>query len=71
MSQYLLKVIDTKTGGTAASWRPGHICETDMVEDLCRRLKAEGVGVLKTEAKVLAAVRKCWTEVLRELKYKV
>ena len=59
MSDYRLQIIHVKTGQVVQSWQPGTQVETDLVEDLCGRLKDP------------APVRKAFLALLYELKAKV
>lgn len=70
-SYYRLQVIDTRTGTIARSWQAGDRVEIDLAEDLAMRLKAKGVGLLKTEAKVLTALREAMGEMMLDLKKRV
>lgn len=70
MSDYQISVVHA-VDGRVAVWRPGSPIETDMIDDLCTRLAARGVGVFATEAKVLQAVREEFAALLYDLKRKV
>lgn len=70
MSDYRLQVLHLPTG-EIVKWKPGADVETDLVDDLCDRLKARGVGLFKTEKTVLDLVREELADVLWELKKKV
>ena len=59
MSDYRLQIIHTKTGQVVKSWQPGTQVETDLVEDLCGRVKNPG------------PVKKAFLTLLHELKSKV
>lgn len=72
MSNYRMHIVDTRTGLVAKGWSPGDPkVELAFVEDLARRLKAKGVGIFKTEAKVLTAVESAWAELLHDLKARI
>ncbi len=71
MSDYRLQIIHIKTGQVVRGWSPGDRVETELVEALCARLKAKGVGWFKSEARVLEALREAWSELLYELKSRV
>ena len=59
MSEYRLQIILARTGEVVKSWAPGTNVETDLVEDLCGRVKdAENV-------------RKAFKALLHDLKSKV
>lgn len=71
MSQFRLQIVDAKTGQVAKGWQPADRVEMDLVEDLCTRLKGRGIGMFRTEAKVLETVRGAFAEMLLELKRRV
>lgn len=71
MSAFRLQIVDAKTGYVTKGWEPGGKVETDLVEELCGRLKGRGIGVFKTEAKVLEAVRAEFQAMLLDLKRRV
>jgi len=71
MSDYRVQIIHQRTGQVAKGWQPGDYVEAELIEDMCRRMKAKGVGVFKGEAKVLAAMREAWSELLYDLKVRV
>lgn len=60
-----------KEYGTIAEWAPGFPVETDMLDDLVSRIKAKGVGLLKTESQVVKAVEAAYKELLWDLKSRV
>lgn len=66
-SQYVIQVVDTETG-KVVQWAPGMAVERQLVSDLCGRVQGKGVGFMKREAQVIAAVRSALTELLFDLK---
>jgi hypothetical protein len=70
-SQFTLQVIDKYTGDVVLGFEPGSRVETDLVDDVLTRAKGEGIGLLRTEAAVEAALRRAWTETLLSLKTQV
>lgn len=71
VSAYVLQVVHRGTGRVVATWPPGREAERDFIEDLCRRVREKGVGVLRTEAHVVADVRAALKEQLFALKLQV
>lgn len=63
---FVITVADTD--GKRVSIRPGGQAERDLVNEVKQRLKDKGVGFLRTEATVLAAVDEAITETLYALK---
>lgn len=70
MSNFRMQVVNSKTGDIV-QWRPGFPVEVDIVEDVCEKLSKRGVGLFRSQARVLQAVRECFAESLLELKKKV
>ncbi len=70
MSDYQMQIVH-KSDGRVVAWAPGGSVETDLVDELCRRIKVRGVGILRSEAKVLACVREEFASLLFDLKRKV
>lgn len=68
-SNYRMQIIDIRSG-QVVQWRAGMPIETDLVTDLCERLKSRGVGIFTTQEKVLAAVKEEFAELLWTLKAK-
>lgn len=66
-SQYLIQVVDTLTG-RVVQWAPGLQVERALVDDVCTRVEAKKVGVGRTTATVVAAVREALEEALHDLK---
>lgn len=60
-----------KPSNTFVEWAPGRAVEMNIVDELCSRVKAKGVGALRTEAHVIADVRLAMTELLYDLKKQV
>lgn len=69
-SQYLIQVINRKTGVVVA-WAPGLRVEKQFESELLDRVRAKGVGVGRTEAHVLVDVRDALRELLYDLKSQV
>jgi len=70
MSDYRLQIVHA-SDGRVVSWRPGREIEVDLIEALCSRLSARGVGVFKSQVQVLDAVREEFAELLLLLKGRV
>lgn len=70
MSDYRMQIFHIPSNSLVA-WKPGADLETDLIDDLCERLKLRGVGLFKGEAKVLALVREELADVIFDLKKKV
>ena len=71
MSRYRLQIIDAQTGEVVIGWQPNDRVETELSEELLRRVKDRGVGLFRTEAQVLASLRQCFSDMLYELKGRV
>ena len=71
MSEYRLRIVHARTGQIVKGWEPGTHIETDLVDELCARTKAKGVGMFRTEAHVLDDIRAAFAEMLYELKKQV
>jgi hypothetical protein len=74
VSDYRLQVIHLRSKDpdrVVLGWQPGDRVETDLAEELSQRIKAKGVGLFRTEAHVMADVRKAVAEMLFELKARV
>jgi hypothetical protein len=70
LSDYRLQIINVKAPHEVAKgWEPGDRVETDLVEDLCNRLK--GNMGLRTEEAILRAVRASWKQLLLDLKRRI
>lgn len=70
LSPYVIQVAN-RVDGKVAEWAPGLKVEQDLVNDIVDRCRAKGVGFLRTEAKVLAAVRDAIEESIYDLKAKI
>jgi hypothetical protein len=70
VSDYRLQIVEHRTGLVAKGWAPGDRVETDLAEDVLTRLKGK-VGLFKTEAQVLTAVREAFADMLLDLKSRV
>ena len=70
MSDYRLQIVHS-SDGRVVTWRPGHEIETDLIDALCARLKARGVGIFTSEARVLSSVKEEFGGLLFDLKRKV
>jgi hypothetical protein len=70
-SQYRIQVYDTQSGRVVASWLPGAEDEQDMIADIAERVRAQGVGVFRTEARVVAAVYQALADGLYAMKERV
>lgn len=69
-SEYLIQVVHKKSG-RIAQWAPGLKVEKDLEAELLNRIKEKGVGVFRTESRVLAAIQTALRELLFDLKSKV
>lgn len=68
-SHYRLQIVDIRDG-SIVRWKAGAPIETDLVDELCTRLQKEGVGVFRSQAKVLAAVKSTFASMIWDLKAK-
>jgi len=71
VSDYRLQVVQASTGKVVKGWQPGDKVETDLVDELVDRAKAKGVGLFRSEARVLGGVREAFGEMLLDLKGRV
>ena len=71
MSEFYIQVIHKPTRTILAKWAPGLAAEKDFEQELLDRVKAKGVGFLRTEAQVIEAVRSSLKALLYDLKSKV
>ena len=71
VSNYLIQVVDRHTKEVIYSWLPGLEVEKQFETELCNRVKAKGVGILRTEKHVIADVLSALRELLYDLKSKV
>ena len=70
-SDYELQVVRRGNKQVVARWPPGLADEHDLVEEIVGHVRARGVGVFKTEAHVLQAVRDSIEQGLRALKSRI
>lgn len=69
-SAYRLQIVHAEDG-RVVEWAPGLSAEIELIDNLCARVQAKGVGVGKTEAHVLADVRAAFHDLLRDLKSQI
>jgi len=70
-SAYRVQIIHAATAEVVYRELPGEAVEADLVENICQRVRAKGVGIGRTEAHVLADVKAAIAEVLYDLKKRV
>lgn len=70
MSNFRVQIVHTEDG-KVVEWMPGREVEGELIESLCKRVKAKGVGLGRTTDHVVNDVRTAFQELLRELKFKV
>lgn len=68
--RYLWQVVEEGSDAVCRLPAGGRI-ERDIVADVLTRAQAKGIGVFRTEARVLAAIETSLTEVLSELRKEV
>lgn len=61
----------TRVDGKTVHLRPNAQGVRDLVADVVKRVRGRGVGVFRTEARVLAAVEEALIESLNDLKSEV
>ena len=66
-SKYVIQVVEGSTG-RVVQWAPGLAVERQLIDELCNRVAAKGVGLLRSTPKVVEAVRTSLIELLHELK---
>lgn len=66
-SDFAMRII-RKATGEYVEWAPGDPIETMVVDALIERCRNKGVGLMRTEAHVLADVRAAAEDVLLALK---
>lgn len=71
MSDFLLQIVDKKTGEVHLWWEPRERTDLDLAEAICKGLEARGVGVFVTQATVLQAVREVLPVAVLDLKKRV
>jgi hypothetical protein len=69
-SDFLLRVVH-RPSGDYVEWAPGQYIESHLVDELCNRVRAKGVGLGRTTNHVVEDVRAAITELLFELKKQV
>lgn len=69
-SAFRLQIVHAGTG-TVVQWAPGLAAEVELIDNLCRRVQAKGVGFGKSETHVLADVRDALGELLYDLKAQI
>ena len=70
MSEFAMRIIHLPTN-EYVEWAPGRSKESMIVDDLVRRVQMKGVGLFKTEAHVLLAIRESLLELIIDLKEQV
>lgn len=71
-SEFELRIVHRPTGVTVAQWAPRRPeTDGDVIDDLCARVRAKGIGVGRTEAHVIADLRWAWQELLHDFKRQV
>jgi hypothetical protein len=70
MSNYLIQVVHRETG-KVVSWAPGLDVEKQLVSELVDRVRAKGVGILRTTEHVARDVHAALEELLYDLKSRV
>jgi hypothetical protein len=69
-SNYLVQIVHRKSG-LVVQWAPGLNVEDELIDTLCERVRAKGIGIGRTEAHVLGDVRAALEELLFDLKSQV
>ena len=67
-SRYQMRIVHLPDGMTVVAWPPGLDDEHDLIESLCERVRAKGVGIGRSEAHVIEDVRAAFTELLTNCK---
>jgi hypothetical protein len=70
-SAFQMQIVELATGHVVHRWAPGLAVETELLDNLCRRVQAKGVGLGRTEAHVIADVRAALEELIYDLKTQV
>lgn len=70
-SRYVLQVVEKGSGRIVASWPPGLREEQDVIAAIVDGVRAKGVGIFKTEAHVIEAVRSVVADALYQVKAQV
>ena len=68
MASAFIVQIAHRADGVVVEWAPGLRAEVELIENLCARVKAKGVGVGRSEAHVVQDVHDAFVELLRDLK---
>lgn len=69
VSRFALQIVHLDTGTVVAQWQPRKPeTDGDVIDALCARVKAKGVGVGCSAAHVEVDLRAAWHELLRDLK---
>lgn len=69
-SEYRIQIV-AKDNMRVLAWAPGLEMERDLVEEICRRVEAKGVGAFRSSAHVIEDVRSAIQELLLDLKRQV
>lgn len=69
-SDFLIQIVH-RNDGKIVAWAPGLEVEKQLISELLSRVKLKGVGLMRTEAHVLADVRVALEELLYDLKRQV
>lgn len=69
-SDFRMQIVNFKTG-KMVSWLPGSPIEVDIVDELCKRIATRGVGLFRSEKKVLTAIKEEFAGVIWDLKSRV
>ena len=62
-SEYRIQIV-AKDNMRVIAWAPGMDMERDLIEEICARVKAKGVGSFKTTTHVIEDVRAAIRELL-------
>lgn len=71
MASDFLMVIRRIPSGQTVEFAPGLAVESQLLDELCDRVRAKGVGVGRTEDHVIADVREAFNELFHDLKKQV
>jgi hypothetical protein len=66
-SEYRIQVLHVPSG-QLVEWAPGFQVERDLVAEVCRRAAEKGIGVLRTEAHVVADIKAAIEETFHDIK---
>lgn len=71
-SRYVVQIAELESGAVVAAWTPRKPeTDGDVIDALCARVAAKGVGIGRTEAHGLNSLREAWQELLHDLKAQV